>query len=872
MIACVYTAGTLAAQSRRWLPFVIIGVIWIWELAFASEQRERQEKRRAIAGRQGLVYSLGILAAVLISLLRFGYVTNRSEACLARLTEGETVSVIGQVYQKEFKNERYRYYLKDCHIYHTYSYEAETGEKENGGAETDGEELPKTSENTLENTSGAEILSCSRLILYLDQDESMIGDTIEAKGEVYFFESATNEGMFDLRAYYASQQIDFAVLGDRGVCQSRAKLRPGEWLYQLRCRLSELIMANMEEEEGGVLVSMLLGDKSLMDAEIKSLYQMAGISHILAISGLHVSMIGLALYRFLRRLGWRFTTASVTAGGVLLAYGAMTGNGVSTQRAIGMLLLTMAGQIFGRQTDELNSLGIVVLIILWKNPRLITYSGFDFSVMAMMGIFVCGRIFLKPWKEGDYRNLRRTLRKKQKCKPVYELILWMWEGLMGQKEALQSGFAINLAMLPLVALTYFEIPVYSIWVNLLVLPLVGLVFVSGILGLAAGLMGLSICGLFFKPAGAVLSFYQKLAGTVAQIPGALYVSGKPDEWKVIAYYLLLGTTLFGLWLLKLYQKRKRLQQAGMARVEESGKKRCDRPRRLYLGIKVWGSALLLALLLVHGKASFELDILDVGQGDGIYLCTRDGCSFFFDGGSTTVSEAGTYRILPFLKAKGLGSLDYWFVSHADADHISGIEEVLAAGYPVKYLVVSEEMPRDDAWEELAAYADAAGTGILTMQAGDVIRTQTAELTCLYPDDGDQEVFDDRNDLCLTLYLRQKFDDGREFTALLAGDLSADAEKLLVERKLIQPTSLYKVCHHGSKYSSSEELLEALQPEYAVISCGLINWYGHPSAECIERLTDSGASVYYTMYQGQISIRWDPSAGIPVVRGFVESEE
>ncbi len=119
--------------------------------------------------------------------------------------------------------------------------------------------------------------------------------------------------------------------------------------------------------------------------------------------------------------------------------------------------------------------------------------------------------------------------------------------------------------------------------------------------------------------------------------------------------------------------------------------------------------LLLAVLGVPRSGEAELDMLDVGQGDGCYLQTKEGYHLFVDGGSSNVGKVGTYRILPFLKYKGVKKIDCWVVSHTDEDHISGLREILSSGYPVEYLAVAEQMPRDKNWEELEALAEDAGT-------------------------------------------------------------------------------------------------------------------------------------------------------------------
>lgn len=265
----------------------------------------------------------------------------------------------------------------------------------------------------------------------------------------------------------------------------------------------------------------------------------------------------------------------------------------------------------------------------------------------------------------------------------------------------------------------------------------------------------------------------------------------------------------------------------------------------------------------------ELDMLDVGQGDGIFFSDGDGNYFFIDGGSTNVGNVGTYRILPFLKSKGIAGIGYWFVSHGDADHISGLQEVLESGYPVENLVLAKAMPHDSAYMTLIGIAQEHGTQIRYLDEGDSLGTDQTEFICLYPDYreesgnagaettdnmwGDTESADtesaDRNALSLVLLLKTEY-----FSCLFPGDITeAEETKLLADGAFTQ-VDIYKAAHHGSKYSNSRKYLEKLSPMYALISCSSTNGYGHPGEEAVANMEASGAAVYYTMKQGEITIR------------------
>jgi competence protein ComEC len=256
---------------------------------------------------------------------------------------------------------------------------------------------------------------------------------------------------------------------------------------------------------------------------------------------------------------------------------------------------------------------------------------------------------------------------------------------------------------------------------------------------------------------------------------------------------------------------------------------------------------LLSVLLYPQKKQFEIDVLNVGQGDGVYLCTDDAVSMFIDGGSSDVSQVGKYRILPFLKSRGIKSISYWFVSHADADHICGLQEAIAAGYRIDHLVVARAARQEEKMAALVQEAKAAGIEVDYMEQGDALRTGTSTLRCLYP--GRQDTAEDGNDLSLVL---QFSDAGR--TALFAGDISEEIEQELVERGVCAGVDFFKADHHGSKYSNSAAFLAQIAPHITVASAGKNNLYGHPSPAAVERILAAGSIFYCTAERGQVKWR------------------
>ena len=691
-----------------------------------------------------------------------------------------------------------------------------------------------------------ELIPCNDVLVYASSSHYHVGEFHKINGKLNIFDTARNEGNFDSKSFYQSQKIDFAIRLENskmiGVRESAVR----DFLLDLKVGLLEILQDNMDERAAGFFSGMLLGEKSNLEKEVKDLFELGGISHILAISGLHVSMIGRNIYEILRKMGIGFAGAGVLAGMLLLAYGFLVGNGMSAVRAIGMMLIFFLAQIFGRSYDMLNALGAMMLVLLWDNPFFLEYSGFWFSIMALMGVGFVGQTFSRSFKNS-----------KQQTLSLRSILNRVIQGLV-------LPLGITLTTLPVVASCSYEIPLYSILVNAVVLSLLTPIFMLSILGALTGLFSLSggILGVICEGISKVLllpcswgfGFYIWLCEFVEKLPFASVICGKPKNGIVIAYYAVLALTV-------LFLQRLQIEEGKEQRAE---KIIVHRKRNLVLGI----SLICLWLIIYPKSKPFEVTFLDVGQGDAIYIAAGDSTTFFIDGGSTSEERVGEYRILPFLKYKGVASIDYWFVSHTDSDHISGIFEVLESGYDISHLVLSKYAPKDESMLQLVSLAKACNTQVIYMDAGDKIMSDVAEFTCIYPRDTSAQ---DKNEASLVLDVEVKMrasgkidsvlvsDEmvhigNSKLSALFAGDISSETEQYLLRKGLLKDVWLYKASHHGSKYSNSTDLLQVLQPEVSVVSCSLGNVYGHPHEEAVRRIEEVGSKLFYTMENGQVTIR------------------
>lgn len=729
----------------------------------------------------------------------------------------------------------------------------ELAETESEGKEEKTKEITKEKTKKKESADGQEEwkeYELDRLLVYLPpeeigKEELLPGMKLLCMGELEIFEPARNAGEFDYRLYYRSRHICCRMSAKKAEITDRSADPLKAAAYSFRERAREALKQFCTEKDAGLLSAVLLGDKTQMDEEINDLYQKNGIAHLLAVSGLHVSLIGMGLYRLLRRLGLGFGWAGVWSGGLLFLYGTMTGFGPSVFRACLMLACSFAASYLGRTYDLLSAMSLAAICLSLENPFVIFTGAFQLSFGAVFAIGWAG----KELSDG------------LECKKEWE-------------NALSVSLAIQLVTGPIVLYHFFEYPLYGIFLNFLVIPLMTYVVGAGIAGLLMGMAGISLlaaaagAGTLSGAAAAVghllelgaegsmgtchyiFALYEMLCRLTKRLPGSSLILGRPESWKLAAYYGILAVLLLFLGS----RGRKRAETGERTKAGEMMEK--DREAaakdRFMDRIKIWGClSSLIVFLLYRSVSGLRIDFIDVGQGDGILLETKKQV-VLVDGGSTQLKKLGEQRLEPLLKSRGIRKIDMAFVSHGDQDHISGLMWLLEedTGIEIGRLFLPLPGKGEEIYEKLESAAARKGVKADYICAGDLIQSGKLSLSCLYP--YSDTLSSDRNGHSEVLLAEYG-----DFSMLLMGDLGTEGEAEIAEvwdeKKQVQ---ILKAGHHGSSTSSSELFLDAVRPQIAVLSYGKDNSYGHPHPEVIERLEERGIASWATEEQGMITVRTD----------------
>lgn len=690
------------------------------------------------------------------------------------------------------------------------------------------------------------------IICYLSQKQQLkIGNQLQLSGFLRHFQKATNPGEFDLQTFYRNREVLFSVTNARVLKRNQDINMLRQKLYELRCKNEAILDTYLPKEHASVMKALLLGEKEKLDKATKILYQKNGIAHILSISGLHISLIGMTIYGFFLGIGVSQKGTVILSMTFLLLYGIMVGASPSTVRAVLMFFLLLFAKIVKRSYDTLTALGIAAVVILLKNPLLLWDCGFLLSFAAMLGIAVV----YPAWGELKVYWMEKLGFLRQSKSKIVSLFKSVMEGIL-------SSMAVTATTAPILVYFFHEISFLSILLNIFVLPFMAFLLSAGLLLMITE--GISFLFTFPFLESCLVCFQFILSKIIILIlewyRGACYTFQKlsigrrnieqPENYEILIYYFLIIIST-------IIVKNKRWH---------------------YLFYVI---LLSLSFLFLPPLPKFSVFNLDVGQGDCSVIFTEEGNTYIIDGGSTSKKQLGERIIIPFLKSRGCNVIDGIFISHLDEDHYNGICELLLLreqeNLPVKKLyfykkdmiegieVLFKEHPVKQTKEyqltmqglkenQNRNHAFIDGIEIWGISEGVRLQGKETQITCLYPFINQDGL--SGNDASLVLRLEYG-----NFSALFMGDLELMGEQILLRqqqegKKGRLPCTYLKAGHHGSSSSSCLEFLKESSPLWIGISCGRNNPHGHPHKEALERFRQVDAGIYRTDQSGALQITYD----------------
>lgn len=670
--------------------------------------------------------------------------------------------------------------------------------------------------------------------------EQPLGSCIQVRGKVSNFPVATNPGEFDSRRYYMIMKTMYSLKGTTVLASDGKKSIIDEAMYRLRLKLENVFDACLCSQDASIMKAMLLGNRSSMDNDTKELYKKSGIIHILAISGLHISIIGMGIYKVLRKIHVPVMAGAPVAIIVMYLYGIMCGMNLSAFRAILMFTLHLGANMLKRTYDMLTGVAAAAILLLIEQPMYVFHSGFLMSFGSVTGIGL-----ILP------RITPVTIR-----------------GKTGLLRNLSCSLAVFLINLPVYMSFYYTFPVFSVLLNLLVLPLMGLTIAIGILILLTGSISISLGIIPGWADHFLLEFYESLCKITSSIPDNTWYTGHATCQGLILYFILI--VLFMICtdrLTDLWKKN--------IRANANGKKSKEyRKLRIALCLRYCIVIIAVFILTFRKSPELKLTVIDVGQGDGIFVQCRDS-NILIDGGSISKSKLEKYVLTPFLSYEGIGKLDAVVITHEDEDHISGVIDLIENMQPgsiqIENLIlpdVSDES-KGKSYHQLEACAAEKYIPVSYISCGQkLLDNGETIITCLNPARGMRT--DEPNAYSTVLFI-----ENGNFKALLTGDCDGEGQKRITEqinmnKEKYGKLTLLKVAHHGSNGTTDNAFINAAEPAYAAISCGIDNKFGHPHPELIKRLENAKICIRRTSESGALTYETDGSK--MKIQSFIDEEK
>ena len=709
-----------------------------------------------------------------------------------------------------------------------------------------------------------------------------VGSSVCLRGRFSAFKHATNPGEFDMSDYYAELGMIGRISDPAIESGPYGKSAFSEGLAAARESFEKRLYTIFPGREASVLSDLLLGERAGLDEEIKKLYTRCGIAHILSISALHVSIIGMGLYGLLRRLRVPVPLSALIGASVLIIYGIMTGMSISAMRAIGMYILKLGADVCARTPDRATSLMLVCALLAVFLPSRILSCGFLLSFGAVAGIsFVAPAIY--SYARGVKSYLRPGVAAGHECFAS----MYFHKACKAFFSSLNASFSAALTTLPVILWFYYEVPVYGVFLNIVILPSMSLLMISALIAMlipGGGILG--------TPAYFILRGFEVLCRLTDRLPGGMWNPGRPALWEVILYYTIL--LLFVLFS----DEEKRIRMFRAISSLLSRKKSCVRlPESLRTihfipalkNLTPFFMVILMVFLMFFLMAlprlpKNSLIMLDVGQGDGFIYYTDAREVYLFDGGSSSNNSLGQYVLKPALKYYGFSHIDAAFVSHPDTDHLSGLMDILENrddwGFKVDEVVLpgcvaGDLRIVDGSTDNYSLHNSSAGVSddslhnfmklihlasaecgkkqvvISYMDAEDEWKSGCNRFICLHPTESFSA--EDPNEMSECILV--DFYGDLSKTLLLTGDVQGSGEEAMTSelQKIMagKPLTILKIAHHGSKYSTPADFLKVASPRLALISAGRNNRYGHPHKEVISRLGDAGCVILSTKESGAV---------------------
>ncbi len=643
----------------------------------------------------------------------------------------------------------------------------------------------------------------------LQAQASAIRDTL-VPGRKIRFEAALqlpissgNIGLFDYRAYLRRRGIVYTANTDLGKvsCEGLRGMVISRAVHRLRTALTYALDSWLTQPEGAVVKGMILGDKKDIPPDTRQVMEAAGISHLLAVSGLHIGLVSALVFQGIHRLRLGQSAAAACAALAAIVFAFVTGWSLSAARAC---LAVLCGLLVARRDRHVDPAAVTCVtamaILIWR-PLVLFDVSFQLSYSAVVGI-----LLLAP-RWNDVIRLPKV------------------------GPALSVSLAAGMGTLPTAAWHFFAVPMLAPIANLVAVPLAGLILPLGLTGLTLWLIWPPVAAPLAVAVRWLVRGLTVVAQAIAKVPGAYAVVGQPNAAAVMVY--LVGIAL----VVRCLDQRQFMDPS--------------RRRKVFATAMVGATGLLVwTPLLTPPRPICRVTSVDVGQGDCFLVQERRGLVALIDGGGSDPRysdfDIGSAITLPYLHRQGIVTLDAVVSTHPHRDHIGGLLTVMQAAR-CKVLIDNGDSTAADSGQRLRELGAAGGSHLLPLENSRsvVLSTGLTELTTWQPQATTGVGVNDQS-------LATKITSGA-WSVLLTADLeTAGLQALLSDSGVDLRADVLQIPHHGAYGPRLSSLLQRVRPKACLISVGR-NSFGHPTSETLQLLEQAGMPVFRTDLDGEVRV-------------------
>ena len=619
------------------------------------------------------------------------------------------------------------------------------------------------------------------------------GDSLYIEGEFKQPEEARNYKGYNYKQYLKTKKIIGTVELEKAKI---LKSSNGSFIHNIQKYIKDTINGTLTDEEGNLLLAILLGDKDKLSEDIQESFKTSNLSHMLAVSGAHVSYIILGLTYVLQNSIIGKKKKKIVCIIFLLFFMAITNFTPSVTRACIMAVLTLFSGIIYRKSDVYTNISVAALITLIFNPYNLLDLGFQLSYGGTIGII----IFIKRIQE-----------KKSNSKVINYI----------KQMALVSIYA-NIIIIPIMMYHFNTVSFTFIISNIMASPILGIIVITGFLFIIASITVkplTRLIAIFIKP---ILSILIKISQICSKLPFSNILVVTPYMFNVISYYAIILYCI----------KRKKNNKCKII------------------------ICLLIVLILINFiiyifPQKLRIFFIDVGQGDSTLIITPDKKTVLIDGGGSDSFDVGEKVLLPYLLDRRILKIDYVLISHFDTDHCGGILTIMEK-VKVKNIIISEQAEHSENYERFKKLMIHKKIRLIEVKKGDKIKIgRYSEFKILFPTSRLLSENPLNNNSIVAQF------NYNNFKMLFTGDIEKLAEQQILKAEKAEiRADILKVAHHGSKTSSIPEFIKAVKPKIALIGVGKNNTFGHPNKQTIKNLENIKCRIYRTDIQGEIIIKID----------------